>query len=79
MAIDFASIVEASKKFSIDDAEHIEIVADGSEAKTVRGALLWWEHEQKTDERIFCSAVVDALHLWNAIDRLSPYNLHTER
>ena len=75
LAIDFASIREASKKFGIDDAALIHIVVDGSSEKTVSGALMWWDYAQKKDKTIFCSAVPDALRLWRAIDRLSPHKL----
>jgi hypothetical protein len=74
-ATDFAAVTAASRRFTIDDAEHISIRVEGAPEQVISAPLLFWQHLAKRDKALSCPALADAICLWQAIDRVSPHKL----
>jgi hypothetical protein len=74
-ATDFAAVVAGSKRFTMDDAEHIHIEVEGAPGSRLSAPLLSWDHLQKRDRSLACPALADAVRLWQMIDRISPHRL----
>ena len=74
-ATDFAAVTAASKRFIIDDAEHISISVEGAPEQVISAPLLSWQHLAKRDKALSCAALADAIRLWQAIDKVSPHQL----